>query len=192
VPGVEAGVGGVAAVVEEVLLAVGAQDVGVPRRERGLDILVRARLASVFLISWPAAMTCAAVGGAVEPYIFMSGRPAVVPMSPMPGIAGAAGVPGFDAMPAMPAGPSGPARAGVITAEVTATTKAGTAARLTAVPMAPNRRTGRAASEGRHRSATHPAIRASSRTMLTTSRPPAGSGWPTSGPIGKPVVRDAT
>src|SRR5262245_34908964 len=141
-------------------------------------------------------MTCAAVGGAADPYIFMSGRPAVVPMSPMPG---AAGVPGFAAMPAgvpglaaMPVGPSGPARAGVITAAVTATTKAGTAARLAARANGPMRRTGRSASEGRHSSAAHPAIRASSRTVLTTSSPPAGSGLPASGPIGRPAVRDAT
>src|SRR5215470_4099028 len=134
-------------------------------------------------------MTCAAVGGAVDPYIFMSGRPAVVPMSPMPGIAGAAGVPGFAAMPA---GPSGPARAGVITAAVTATTKAGTAARLATRATGPMRRTGLSASEGRHSSAAHPATRASSRTVLTTSSPPTGSVWPTSGPSGRPVVRDAT
>ena len=79
-----------------------------------------------------------------------------------------------------------------MTAAVTTTTKAGTAAMLTAVPMVPKRRTGRSASEGRHSSAAHPAITASSRTALTTSSPPAGSGLPTSGPIGKPVVRDAT
>ena len=130
-------------------------------------------------------MTCAAVGGAVEPYIFMSGRPAVDPIPGMPGDADAA-----DA--AMPAGPSGPAQRGVITAEVTAITKAGTTARLTAAAKVPRRRTGWSASDGRHKSATHPAIRASSRVALTTSRLPTGSGLPTSGPTGSPVVRDAT
>ncbi|MGH3216560.1 MAG: hypothetical protein ACRDL9_18540 [Trebonia sp.] len=40
---------------------------------------------SVAWISWAAATTCAAVGAAVEPYICMSGRPLVVPMSPMLG-----------------------------------------------------------------------------------------------------------
>jgi hypothetical protein len=39
---------------------------------------------SVAWISCAAATTCAAVGGAVEPYICMSGWPSVLPMSPMP------------------------------------------------------------------------------------------------------------
>jgi hypothetical protein len=65
--GSEAGVGGVAAVVEEVLLAVGSAGRRcTPPRTRPGHSWYRARLASVFLISWPAAMTCAAVGGAVE------------------------------------------------------------------------------------------------------------------------------
>ncbi len=76
-------------------------------------------------------MTWAAVAGAVEPYIRMSGRPSVVPMSPMavcaPGAEADAVMPVPDAMPA---GPSGPAQPGVMTAVVTAITTAGNAARL--------------------------------------------------------------
>src|SRR5260370_24218624 len=136
-------------------------------------------------------MTCAAVGGAVVPYIFMSGRPEVDPMSPIPGNddPDEAGEPDPDAMPA---GPSGPAQPGVITAVVTAMTRAGKAATLARVATGPRRRTGRSARDGRQSSVAHPAIRANSRMTLTMSRAPAGSGWVTSGPIGRPTVRDAT
>src|SRR6516164_1126757 len=97
-----------------------------PAASAAWTLWYRARLASVCLISWPAAMTCAAVGGAVEPYILMSGRPAVVPMSPMPCSPGAPADAEDDGDPeAMPAGPSGPAQPGVITAVVAATTSAG-------------------------------------------------------------------
>ena len=92
---------------------------------------------------------------------------------------------------AMPAGPSGPAQPGVITAVVTAITAAGNAARLAMAANPVRRRTGRSASDGRHSSAAQPAIRASSRMVLTTSRAPNGSVWPLSGPNGRPVVRDA-
>src|SRR5215472_5299463 len=113
-------------------------------------------------MSWPAAMTCAAVAGAVEPYILMSGRPSVVPMSPMlddmatdPAPAGAR---------AVPAGPSGPAQPGVITAAVAAITRTGTAADAATAANPVRRRTGRSASDGRHNSAAHPRIRATSST----------------------------
>src|SRR5215831_6814861 len=136
-------------------------------------------------------MTCTAVGGAVEPYVFMSGSPAV---DPMPGIPGDARDrdPGEPDPDAMPAGPSGPAQPGVITAAVTAITRAGTAARRAKDAAAPRRRTGRSVSDGCASSTAHPVISANSRTVLTTSRPPNGSGRPLSGPIGRPVVRDAT
>src|SRR5262249_31638004 len=88
--------------------------------------------------------------------------------------------------------PWGRAGAGGTAAAVIATAKAGTAARRAARATGVRRRTGASASEGRHRSAAHPATRTSSRTVLTTSSPPTGSRWPTSGPIGRPVVRDAT
>jgi hypothetical protein len=77
-------------------------------------------------------MTWAAVGGAVEPYILMSGRP---PVDPVPGMLAAA-----DEPEAMPAGPSGPAQPGVITAVVTAITAAGTATRPAIVPAVPRPR----------------------------------------------------
>src|SRR5215469_12877294 len=103
-------------------------------------------------MSWPAAMTCAAVAGAVEPYIRMSGRPSVVPMSPMPGCA--PGAAADDVIPdAMPAGPSGPAQPGVITAVVAAITAAGIAAMLAIAAKPARLRTGRSASDGRHSSA---------------------------------------
>src|ERR1022692_885978 len=155
----------------------------------------RARLASVSLISCPAAMTCAAVGGAVVPYIFMSGRPEVDPISPMPDDPDDpddADDPEPDGDDAMAAGPSGPAQPGVITAVVAAITAAGTASMAATAAKALRRRTGRSARDGRHRSAAHPAIRVNSRIPVTTSRPPTGSGWCTSGPIGRPVLRDAT
>ncbi len=75
---------------------------------------------------------------------------------------------------------------------VTAITAAGTATRLAMVPAVPRRRTGRSARAGRHSSAAHPAISATSRTTLTTSRPPTASGLLMSGPTGRPTVRDAT
>src|ERR1035438_1168243 len=134
-------------------------------------------------------MTCAAVGGAVETYIFMSARPEVDPISPMPDDADD---PEPDGCDAMPAGPSGPAQPGVITAVVAAITTVGTASMAATAAKVPRRRTGRSARDGRHKSAAHPAIRANSRIPLTTSRPPTGSGWWMSGPIGKPVLRDAT
>src|SRR5262249_59780668 len=88
-----------------------------------------ARVASVCLMSCPAAMTCAAVAGAAEPYIRMSGSPSVVPMSPMPGCAPGAAADDDAVMPgAVPAGPSGPAQPGGITALVGAITPAGSAA----------------------------------------------------------------
>src|SRR5215469_2687882 len=149
----------------------------------------RARLASVSLINAAAAMTCAAVGGAVVPYILMSGRPSVDPMSPMPGMDDAADAGDPDAVRASP---SGPAQPGVITAAVTATTRAGNAATVAAVARGPRRCTGWSARDGRHSSAAHPAINAASRITLTTSRAPGGSGWCRSGPNGRPTVRDAT
>src|ERR1035438_5220249 len=137
-------------------------------------------------------MTCAAVGGAVEPYIFMSWRPEVDPISPMPDDPDDADDPEPDGCDAMPAGPSGPAQPGVITAVVAAITTVGTASMAATAAKVPRRRTGRSARDGRHKSAAPPAIRANSRIPLTTSRPPTGSGWWMSGPIGKPVLRDAT
>src|SRR2546430_5422852 len=142
----------------------------------------RARLARVSWISRPAAMTCAAVGGAVEPYTFMSGRREA---DSMPGMPGNPDDPAPGAAAAMPAGPSGPAQPGTITVVVAATTKAGTAATL-ARAARPRRRTGRSARDGRHQSAAHQAIRANSRNTLTPSRPPNGSAWPASGPTGQP------
>src|SRR3984957_1145307 len=98
-------------------------------------------------------MTCAAVAAAVEPYIRMSGRPSVVPMSPMPGCApGAVAAGAIDDVDIMPAGPSGPAQPGVITAVVTAITAAGNAARLAMAANPVRRRTGRSARAGPPRS----------------------------------------
>src|SRR5262249_45645274 len=134
-------------------------------------------------------MTCAAAGGAVVPYILMSGRPPVEPMSPMPGMADAAADAGDP--DAARAGPSGPAQPGVITAAVTATTRAGIAATEAAVARGLRRRTGRSARDGRHSSAAHQAISAASRMTLTMSRAPTASGWLTSGPNGRPAVPDA-
>ena len=97
-----------------------------------------------------------------------------------------------DVPDAMPAGPSGPAQPGVITAVVAAITAAGTATSAAALTKAPRRATGRSAREGRHSSAAHPTISPNSRTQLTTSSAPTDSGLCTSGPNGRPTVRDAT
>ena len=142
-----------------------------------------------------AARTSAAVGGAVEPYICMSGWPSVVPMSPMPEFTVLDD--DWEARPddvpdAMPAGPSGPAQPGVMTAVVAAITAAGTATSAAARATAPRRATGRSARDGRHSSAAHPMIRPNSRTQLTTSSAPTDSAWCKSGPNGRPTVRDAT
>src|SRR5215468_4265227 len=134
-------------------------------------------------------MTCAAVAGAVEPYIRMSDRPSVVPMSPILGDDADIAEP--DNADAMPAGPSGPAQPGVITAVVTAITAAGTAASAAMAAKPVRRRTGWSASDGHNKTAAHPAISANSMIPHTTSRPPNGSVWPLSGPNGKPVMRDA-
>src|SRR5213596_882060 len=66
-------------------------------------------------------MTWAAVAGAAEPYMRMSGRPSVVPMSPMPGCApgAVAGVVMFDP-DAMPEGPAGMASGSNMTTPATA------------------------------------------------------------------------
>src|SRR6185437_10623143 len=112
------------------------------------------RVESVAVTSRAAASTWGAVGGASEPYIFMSGWPAVVPMSPMPAApvldeAGPEEALPDDDWAAMPAGPSGPAQPGVITAVVTAITAAGTAASAV-TRAAPRGAAGRSASDGRH------------------------------------------
>src|SRR6516165_7237781 len=123
-------------------------------------------------MSCPAARTSDAVGGAVDPYILMSGRPSVDPMSPMPaGEVEDEVMTGFDAMPA---GPSGPAQPGVITAVLAAMANTGTASRVAAVATPPPRRVGRSTSDGLHNSAAHPVINANSRTQLMTSKAPTG------------------
>src|SRR5262249_43270907 len=165
-----------------------------PAANAACTFLYRARLALVSLIRFAAAITWFAVAGLVEPYIFMSGRPSVVPMSPMPACApgaAAAAADNDDMVDAMPAGPSGPAQPGVITAVVAAITAAGKAARLGMRAKPVRRRTGRASSEGRHSSAAQPAIRATSRITLTRSSAPKDSGWPLSGPNGNPARREA-
>src|SRR5215470_4601222 len=91
----------------------------------------------------------------------------------------------------MPAGPSGPAHPGVITAVVAAITAAGAAASAASRATGPRRATGRSASDGRHSTAAHPAIKANSKTQLITSSAPTGSAWCRSGPNGRPVLRDA-
>src|ERR1022692_1072142 len=140
-------------------------------------------------------MACVAVGGAIVPYIRMSGRPEVDPIPGMPADPADPDDPAAPADPddadAMPAGPSGPAQPGVITAVVASITRAGTTSKAATAAKPPRRRTGRSTRAGRHKRAAHPAIRASSRIPLTTSRPPTGSGWLMSGPIGRPVVREA-
>src|SRR5215472_8211592 len=126
---------------------------------RGPAVSVRnlARVASVCLMSCPDARICAAVAGAAEPYIRMSGRPSVVPMSPMPGCAPGAAADDVDVIPdAMPVGPSGPAQPGVITATVAAITAAGITAMLAMAAKPVRRRTGRPARDGRHSRAAQP------------------------------------
>src|SRR5262249_50227655 len=105
-------------------------------------------------MSCPAARTSAAVGGAVDPYILMSARPSVEPMSPMPAgeVEGAV----IAELDAMPAGPSGPAQPDVITAVVAAMASTGTARKVAAVAPPPPRRVSGLAGDGRQMSAAHP------------------------------------
>ena len=119
---IQAGVGGIGTVVQQVLLTVGPEHIGVPGRERGLHVLVPGQGGAGCLISRPAARTWEAVGGAVDPYIRISGRPSVDPMSPI--LADEAGAAAIADPEAMPAGPSGPAQPGVITAAAAADSEA--------------------------------------------------------------------
>ena len=171
---VEAGVGGVGAVVEEVLLAVGTQDVGVSAANAACTLRYRARLAPVSLDQLARGddlrrgRGCA---GAVHLHVRQA---AIVPMSPMPPEPRAplrplASTPcGRHARRAFGAG-----QAGVITGRGRHDHEGRDGRQADGARDGAKAADRPVGSEGRHRSAAHPAIRASSRIALTRSIPPS-------------------
>ena len=139
----------------------------------------------VSLMSFAAASTCGAVGGFVLPYIRMSGRPLVEPMSPMPLCRESAElVIEPDEPEAMPAGPSEPAHAGVMTAAVAAMTTIGRRQQAGQRPRLAAATGPQASSPGRARIAAAMTISRISSIEHTKSRPPQASTVLVSGPIG--------